>query len=132
MLLYYIEPAFVIGITAIDRILSVKINAKLLIPDRNFCALGNAFGNERVAPYHDVLSYDGITAENGRSRVDGNVVKNGRVTLYGLKLLTALGGERSERYSLINLDIISDLRGLAYYYAGAVSMKKYFPIVAPG
>src|SRR5687768_11995807 len=65
----------------------------------------------------------GISAEYFRARVNRDVVADGRVPLVATRALgcaLALDAQGAERYSLVDLHVVADLRGLADHDAGAM------------
>ena len=77
-------------------------------------------GQEGVAADDGVVSDDRLSAEDRRTGVDRHVVADGRVALAGERIVPRTRGERAERHTLIELDVVADVRRLADDDAGAV------------
>lgn len=90
------------------------------------------FGDEGVAGYDGAFPDDRIAAQDAGSRVDGDVVFDGRMAFGALELLTRAQREGAEGHALVNLDVVPDDRRLADDHAGGVVDEEVFPDLGAG
>ena len=72
------------------------------------------------------MTDDGFTAEDGGTRVNGDIVLDGRMALHAVESLTAPGGEGTDGDALVDLHVLTDDGGGAHHDAGAVVHHEIF------
>lgn len=93
------------------------------------------FRQPYVTAYNAVVANYSISAEYSRTGVDDHIVAYIGVALYALyRGAVHVGGEAlcAEGNALIQLHMVANGSGFAYYHACAVVYEKYLPMVAPG
>mgnify|MGYP001016507326 FL=1 len=108
------------------KLFVVTVEDEFLIADAYLRAFFDGFRDKRVTTDHNTLFDDGLSAEDGSTGVDRDVVPDGRMTAHIPKLLSALGGERAECYTLIELDMAADDGCFTDHDAGTVVNKEIF------
>ena len=86
----------------------------------------NLLEHNRSGSYLGAFSYRKRSEYLGSCRYH-NVIADGRMPFHILQALPSSGGKRSQRYSLIDFDVVPDNRGFANDNAGSVINEKILP-----
>ena len=97
---------------------------EFLVLDADLGSLADRLGNERITADNNAFLDDSLSAEDGCTGVDRNIILDGRVSAHITQLLTALGREGAERHSLIQLHVFTDHGRLTDYDTGSVINKE--------
>ena len=116
----YVEPGFVLLDLFFDVLLARRIVFHLRILDADSRVCRNGARDERVTADDGILSDSGLTAKDGCSGVNDDVVFDGRVTFLARKLLAASCRKSADSNALVDLNVLADDGCLTYYDARAV------------
>ena len=90
--------------------LGVVVVHQFLALDADLCAFGDRGGDKGVSADNDVFSDHCVAAEDGRARIDRNVVTDGGMALFTSQVLTSAGGKRAfVTYNLLDLDMQTNM-----------------------
>ena len=101
--------------------------------DLYFLALGgnsrlrvDGFCNKRIGTNDRIFTVNCISAQNGRTGINGNMILNGGMTPLAPQILPSSGRERTQGHTLVDFDMIANNSRLANYDTRTVIDKEVF------